>query len=164
MMSWATIFWLIALAAMVLFTVTVSLKVDQVNAEIADVTTETEQLRRRLELLDASYHSLTRPDELARLATQHLQLEEVRGDQLMPLENLPPRIPLPTARRREPKSQELGETKPAPHRTPPQQLPVPRDEPPSMARPPSAVPPWLEAQGQSGLQPVKLAPSKGGLQ
>tara|TARA_R110002096_G_scaffold90370_12_gene204877 strand:+ start:477 stop:956 length:480 start_codon:yes stop_codon:yes gene_type:complete len=155
-MSRATIFWLIALAGMVVMTVTVSLKVNRVNAQIEAVADRKATVQDRIDLLDASYALLTSSERLTPLADRHLDLEEVRGDQLIPFDKLPIQIPLPTARRPEPQPD------PPARREAARPVPPVPTFPPLAGRPPSqgGRPPWLEAQGRSALQPVTLSPQR----
>ncbi len=149
MISRATIFWLIALAGMVLMTVTVSLKVDRVNNRIDAIAARKASVQERIMLLDASYELLISADRLLPLADRHLTLEEVRGDQLIPLASLPARIPLPTARRPEPEPKRYGQRQEPPQLTEPPHIPALPEGMPH-------TPPWLEAHGRSALQPVSL--------
>jgi hypothetical protein len=160
MISRATIFWLVALAGMVLMTVTISLKVNRIDASIAKVSAEKTTVQQRIALLDASYQLLISSERLTPLADRHLDLVEVRGDQLLPLDKLPTRIPLPTARAPEPQQPEpgdtlLGQQDNLPADQPPQMIPPPLNEPPAGA------PPWLQAQGRNALQPVSLQTPQG---
>lgn len=72
MISRATIFWLIALAGMVLMTVTVSLKVNRVSAAIDNVSREKSAVQQRIALLDASYQLLISSARLTPLADQQI--------------------------------------------------------------------------------------------
>jgi|GEM_PF-6612037 len=157
MMSRVTIFWLVALAGMVLMTVTVSLEVDRVNNRIDTIGARKSAADERIALLDASYQMLVSPEQLRPLADRHLKLQEVRGDQLIALDKLPERIPLPTARRPEPQPERFGQAAPQPPAAQPPVLQPPVSQPP--AAPPAlpggpSSPPWLEAQGGNALQPV----------
>ncbi len=159
MISRATIFWLIALAGMVLMTVTVSLKVNRVSAAIDNVSREKSAVQQRIALLDASYQLLISSARLTPLADQHLDLVEVRGDQLLPLDKLPSRIPLPTARAPEPQ-QQPGRNPLAKQDNPPAD-PLPHVIPQPLNEPPVGTPPWLQAQGRNALQPVSLQTPQG---
>jgi len=149
MISRATIFWLVALAGMVLVTVTVSLEVNRVNRQIQAVDERRQSVEERTTLLKASYQLLISPDRLRRLADRHLALEEVRGDQLIALEELPARSPRPTVRRR-PTPEQFGRREAEPPATDPSRNPP---APPGLPR----VPPSLEAHGNPALQPVRLS-------
>jgi hypothetical protein len=153
MISRATIFWLIALAGMVLMTVTVSLKVDRVNNRIDAIAARKASVQERITLLDASYQLLISPDRLRPLADRHLALQEVRGDQLIPLASLPARIPLPTARRPEPEPKQYGQRQEPPQLAEPPHMPT---LPPILPEDMPHTPPWLEAHGRPALQPVTL--------
>ena len=148
MISRATIFWLVALAVMVAASITISLRVDHATREIRAIEASAELLREKIRVTEASYQSLIRIERLTKLAEQHLDIEELRGDQLVPLAALPERVPVPSQR-------------PAPPATrrgapPPRQaLPTP-----GPALPAPGTPPWLEAGGQPHLQPVRLAPQQ----
>ena len=166
MMSRATIFWLVALAAMVVMTVTVSLKVNRIDSKIDAIAVRKTEVQDRIALLDASYALLTSAERLAPLADRHLDLVEVRGDQLIAFEKLPFRIPLPTARQPEPEHGQPSNQEVARPADPPPALSIPpMISPPSDIAPPGALPPrmppWLEAQGRAGLQPVTLSPHNG---
>lgn len=153
MISRATIFWLVALAGMVLMTVTVSLEVNRVNRQIQAVDERQQSVEERTTLLKASYQLLISPDRLRRLADRHLDLEEVRGDQLIALEQLPARTPLPSVRRQAPEQYGQRDAEPPAADNPPRDLPMPRGLP--------QTPPWLEAQGDPALQPVNLSTPQG---
>jgi hypothetical protein len=160
MISRATIFWLIALAGMVLMTVTVSLKVNRISASIDKISAEKSAVQQRIALLDASYQLLISSERLTPLADQHLDLVEVRGDQLLPLKRLPTRIPLPTARAPEPQRHQPGQNLLGQQDTLPTDQP-PQMPPPTLSEPPSGTPPWLQAQGRNALQPVSLQTPQG---
>lgn len=158
MISRATIFWLVALAGMVLMTVTVSLEVNRVNRQIQAIDERRQSVEERTTLLKASYQLLISPDRLTRLADRHLELEEVRGDQLIALEQLPAHPPVPSARRQAPEQYGQRDAEP-PAVQPPRDLPTPRGQP--MPRGLPQTPPWLEALGDPALQPVNLSTPQG---
>jgi len=148
MITRATIFWLVALAGMVLMTVTISLEVNRINKQINAIDQRMDSVAERTALLKASYQLLISPERLRPLADRHLDLEEIRGDQLIALEKLPARTPLPTARRPKPEQYGQRDAQP-PAGEPPRSPPMPPGVP--------QTPPWLETQGGSGLQPVTLS-------
>ena len=154
MMSRITIFWLVALAGMVVMTVTVSLEVDRANNRIDAISIRKSAVEERIALLDASYQLLVSPGQLRPIVDKHLKLQEIRGDQLIAIDQLPTRIPTPTARKPEPKAppQQYGQN----------ETPTPTQRPSAAPPLPSAPanPPWLEAQGRAGLQPVTLKSSQ----
>ncbi len=159
MISRATIFWLIALAGMVLVTVTVSLKVNRVTKAIEATANDARMIQQRIALLDASYQLLVSPEYLAPVAARHLPLVEIRGDQLLPLNQLPDRIPLPTARAPEPtpgQSNQPSAERQHNQRSAEAPLAAPPENPP-----PAGMPPWLQAQGRNALQPVSLRTLQG---
>lgn len=158
MINRATIFWLVALTGMALVTVTVSLQVNRVNRQIDAIEERRASVAERTALLEASYQLLVSPERLRPLADRHLDLEEVHGDQLIALEELPQRMPLPLARNPEDRPEihgqrELPPAADAPAHNPPGHAPAP----PGLRQ----TLPWLEAQGDSALQPVNLSTPQG---
>lgn len=165
MISRAAVLWLLLVIATILVSVQIGLKAEGLEDGIRAVKQAQEVERDRIRILRASYAYLTAADQLTPLAARHLALEPVRGGQIMTLDDLPRRVPVPAPKGGEP---DAAPSAPVPHVIVPPGVLPPAGAPRMAEAPPSARggpagrsenntnPPWLRERRNSALQPVSL--------
>jgi cell division protein FtsL len=70
----------------------VNYRVKERQEELKRVERDIKQERERLHVLEAEWSYLNRPSRLARLARKHLDMETLQPEQIVRVEQLPPRI------------------------------------------------------------------------
>lgn len=103
MIRFGLVIWLIVITAVAVGLYHINYRVKELQAELEQVERDIKQERERLHVLEAEWSYLNRPARLARLARKHLDMDTIGPDQIVRVEQLPPRItsrtmPRPDAR------------------------------------------------------------------
>ena len=134
--------WTAVLVGVILASVRVGSVSNDLDERLATLKAEQEREREQIQVLLASFAHLTAADQLRPLAERHLELEPIRGDQMVLLQDLPKLPPLPLARKLSPG--EEADKAPAP-----EQFVAPGERKPIEPR-------WDGQIGRGLLQPVTL--------
>lgn len=117
MIRFGLVIWLIVATAVAVGLYQVNYQVEALQEELASVREDIRAERERLDVLEAEWSYLNRPSRLARLARKHLDMTTIKPDQIVRIEQLPPRITQPETPPRRPSDRPddavpLPETKP----------------------------------------------------
>lgn len=92
MIRFGLVIWLIVVTGVAVGLYHVNYRVKELQAELDKVRTDIKQERERLHVLEAEWSYLNRPARLARLARKHLDMDTIQPEQIVRIEQLPPRI------------------------------------------------------------------------
>lgn len=95
MMRVSLVIWLIVVTAVAVGLYHVKYEVQRLEAELDQVNREIRQEREALHVLEAEWSYLNRPRRLARLAEKHLDMRPLQPEQIIRIEQLPPRVTRP---------------------------------------------------------------------
>jgi cell division protein FtsL len=111
------VIWLIIATGVAVGLYHVNYEVKALERALESTRQGIEEERERLHVLEAEWSYLNRPARLARLAEKHLDMETIDPDQIVHIEQLPPRITDP------------GETPVTPEERPDDAVPLPQAKP-----------------------------------
>ncbi len=92
MIRFGLVIWLIVATGVAVGLYHVNYRVKELQEELKRVERDIKQERERLHVLEAEWSYLNRPSRLARLARKHLHMETLQPEQIVRVEQLPPRI------------------------------------------------------------------------
>ena len=92
MIRFGLVIWLIVATGVAVGLYHVNYRVKELQEELKRVERDIKQERERLHVLEAEWSYLNRPSRLARLARKHLDMETLQPEQIVRVEQLPPRI------------------------------------------------------------------------
>ncbi len=92
MIRFGLVIWLIVATGVAVGLYHVNYRVKELREELEQVENDIEKERERLRVLEAEWSYLNRPSRLARLARKHLDMDTIQPEQMVRVEQLPPRI------------------------------------------------------------------------
>jgi len=95
MMRPVAVIWLIALAGVAAGVYLVKYRASELRGELTEVRSDIRSERERLRVLRAEWTYLTRPERLARMAREHLDMRPLAPGQVVSPAELPPRVTVP---------------------------------------------------------------------
>ena len=92
MIRFGLVIWLIVATGVAVGLYHINYEVEALEAELDQVREDITHERERLDVLEAEWSYLNRPSRLARLARKHLNMETLAPEQIVRIDQLPPRI------------------------------------------------------------------------
>lgn len=96
MIRFGLVIWLIVATGVAVGLYHINYEVKSLEEELEAVRSEIEAERERLHVLEAEWSYLNQPARLARLARKHLDMDTIQPEQIVRIDQLPPRITEPT--------------------------------------------------------------------
>ena len=117
MIRFSFVIWLIVATAVAVGLYHINYEVKALERQLENVQSNIEAERERLHVLEAEWSYLNRPARIARLAREHLDMDAMQPDQVVRIDQLPPRIQAPESQRRLPEDAP-GDAVPLPRQKP----------------------------------------------
>jgi cell division protein FtsL len=92
MIRFGLVIWLIVVTGVAVGLYHINYRVKELERELTEVRKEIEAERERLHVLEAEWSFLNQPARLSRLARKHLNMDSMEAEQVVSIDQLPPRL------------------------------------------------------------------------